>query len=76
MSKEFMLKALCIAISAIPWAVLVVLTVLFGLDAVLFGIWTAVKAIFALCVIVIVVLFVRACGLELYERAFERNGEQ
>ena len=62
--------ALCMCIAALPWLVLVVLMATFGVTNVLVTIALMLVAIF---VLIVVVLFVRACGLELYERVFDGN---
>lgn len=63
-------KVLCMAIATVPWAILVVLMAIFGVVNVLV---TIVALFGAISVLSVVILFVRACGLELYERVFERK---
>lgn len=73
MGREFVLKALCIAVSAVPWVVLGASFVLFGVEPTLCVLWDMAKVVLGLFAAAVLVLFVRACGLELYERVFEAD---
>lgn len=66
-------KVLCMAIATVPWAILVVLMAIFGVMKVV-GVISLILIVIP--VLSVVILFVRACGLELYERVFERNGHE
>lgn len=73
MGREALLKAACMAVASVPFVALVVCCVVFGVVRT-FATVVIVAAVLVGCLIV--VAFVRACGLELYERLFDGRESQ
>lgn len=72
MGREALLKAACMAVASVPFVTIVVCCVMFGVIRTI-GAVLIVAAVFV--GLLIMVAFIRACGLELYERFFMKSDE-
>lgn len=72
MGREALLKAACMAVASVPFVAVVVCCVMFGIIRTISAV-LIVAAVLVGCLIV--VAFIRACGLELYERLFMKGDE-
>lgn len=68
--REKLLKFVCFAVATVPWAIFVACCVHFGVFKVLRAVFAA---FLVLAFAIVAILVIRGCGLELYERIFERG---